>query len=109
MLSVRVRAWNARAACEWRSLAAWRVAALLRYFLVFELDGGDTGGLIAHHGVANVQQAAIARIGIGDDRGGAALAEAAHPPDHVGKGGDAGIGDAEMRGDGAVAGGVQGV
>ena len=83
-----------------------RVAALLREFLVFDLDADDAGLLIAAHGVVHVEQAAIAGIGIGDD---ARLRDARQRRDaveHLRIGRDAGVGQAIGRGGRPVAGGI---
>ena len=87
--------------------AARGMAALLRHFLVLELDGGHACRLIAHDRVAHVQQAAVARIGIADHRRVAAMGEAAHARDHIGIGGDARIRHSEIGSNGAVARGIE--
>ena len=83
-----------------------RVPALLGKLLVFELDGGDAGGLVAAHGVVHVEQAAVAGVGIGDDRGAAAAHQRRHAVEHLRVGGDAGVGQPQAGGGQPVAGAV---
>ena len=44
------------------------MAALLGHLLVLDLDRRDAGRLVAAHRALHVQQAAIAGVGIGDQR-----------------------------------------
>ena len=69
------------------------------------VDGGGPGGLVAAHGVLDVQQPAIAGVAVGDQRRGGQAGEDPHPVDHVAVRGEAGVRQSEMRGDGAEAGG----
>ena len=72
------------------------MAAFLGEFLILDLDGGHTGVLVALHGVAHVEQAAIACVGVGDDRARGAFHDLANPLDHVAVGGDARVRKAEI-------------
>ena len=86
---------------------AEHVTALLREFLVLELDGAGAGGLVAAHRVHHVQQAAVAGVAVADHRRGGDGAQLRDAPHHVGVAGQARVRQAQVRGHGAVAGHVE--
>ena len=71
-----------------------RVAALLGEFLVLDLDRRNARFLVAPHGVVDVEQAAVAGVGIGDDGGIDGPAERRDPVEHLGVACDARVGQA---------------
>ena len=85
------------------------MAAFFRELLVFELNPRRPGALVAAHRLAYVEQAAVAGVAIADDWFRDVVAQTLDDGHHVGVGGDAGIGQAVGRGDGAKAGHVEGV
>src|SRR5271166_3167367 len=65
-------------------MAVRGVAALLRKYLVFDLDHRRAGFLIATHGVIHIQEAAIPRIAIGYQRLANRLHDCLHAVPHLG-------------------------
>ena len=61
-------------------------------FLILDLDRDDARVLIAAHGVMDVEQAAIAGVGVGDDAGLHDARERRNPVEHLRIGRDAGVG-----------------
>ena len=87
--------------------AAGRVAALLRQFLILDLDRRDAGRLVAAHGLAHVQETAVAGVRICDQRRLDGLRHLTEARNHVAVGGDADVRHAQIRRDGAESGGVE--
>ncbi len=81
------------------------MAALLREFLVLDMDAGDPDGLVLAHRAHDVQFVAVAGIGVGDDRQADGRRDPAGIRHHLRHRDDAEIGVAERRG-GAGAGHV---
>jgi hypothetical protein len=75
---------------------AGRVAALLREFLVLELDRGGARFLVTAHGVAHVEQPAVARVAVADERRAGHRRHAPHAIDHVRVGGETRVGQTEV-------------
>jgi hypothetical protein len=88
---------------------ARRVAALLRELLVFELDRRRAGALVAANRMAHVQEPAVTRIAVGDQRRLGRTRHRFDPRDHVGVARESRVGQPQMRGDRSVAGHVEGV
>ena len=65
------------------------------------------GGLVAAHGLAHVQEAAIAGVRVGDQRRLDRLRHLTEARNHVAVGGDADVCDAQIRSDSAEAGGIE--
>ena len=70
--------------------------ALLREVLILELDRRNPGLLIALDGVADVDEATETGVGIGDERRLGAASDRARSIEHLRKGGEAGVGEAEV-------------
>ena len=87
--------------------AARRMAALLGHLLVLDLDRRDARRLVAAHRALHVQQAAVAGVGVGDQRRVDHRADHLGAAHHVGIGREARVGQAEHRGGRAVAGHVE--
>ena len=87
-------------------MAVGGVAALLGEVLVFDLDHRDAGFLIAAHGVGDVEQPAVAGVAVGDQRLVDGIDDRFGAVDHVGVGGQARVGLAQVRGHDPVAGHV---
>ncbi len=77
--------------------------ALLRELLVLELDPRNPGGLVAAHGVGDVQQAAVAGVGVGDHGGRGHVGHGTRAIHHIGVGANPRVGDSQVGGDGSVA------
>ena len=76
--------------------AAQHVAAFLGEFLIFKLDRRRARRLVAAHRVLDVEEPAITSVAIGDQRRRAYGFDLGDAPDHIGVGGDAGVGQAEI-------------
>ena len=83
------------------------VPAFFGVLLVFELNGLRARSLVALYGVANIQQAAVACVAIGDERGARHACHGFDAAHHVRIGGQACVGQAQVRRDRAEAGHVQ--
>ena len=83
------------------------MAAFFRKLLVFELNPGGAGALVAAHRLAHIEQAAVAGVTIADDGFRDVVAQALDDGDHVGVSGDARIRQAVGRRDRAETGHVE--
>ena len=83
------------------------MAAFFGELLVFKLDGASACGFVTPDGVAHVEQATVARIGIGNQRRAGHARHGGDAADHVAVSGQTRIGQTHVRGHGAVAGHVQ--
>ena len=86
-----------------------RMAAFLGKLLILDLDCGDAGLLVATHGVADIQEPAIAGIGIGDDGRPGHFRDPPDAVDHLRVAGKTRVRQAERGRDRAVPRDVQGL
>ena len=84
------------------------MAAFLRKLLILDLDRGDAGLLIAAHSVADIEQTAVAGIGIGNDRRLGHFRNAPDAIDHLRIAGKARVRQAQRGRNRAVARHIQG-
>ena len=73
-----------------------QMAAFLREILIFDLDRGHASDFIAADGLTHIDQAAIARIGIGDQRRLRTAGDASRTRHHVGIGRNPRVGQPQM-------------
>jgi hypothetical protein len=73
------------------------VPAFLGEFLVLELNRRGAGGLVATHRAANVEQASVACVAVGDKRRLRHCGHGAHSPNHLGIGREPRVRQAQMR------------
>ena len=85
------------------------MAAFFGKLLILDLDCLNPGIFVAAHRVLHVQRPAKAGIRIGDQRCAGALRHLRRPADHIGIGGIARIGLAQIGGGDAIAGHVNGM
>ena len=72
------------------------VAALLRQYLIFEVETGHAGPLVLLHGPDHVDRVAVASVGVGHDRSIDCGADASGVVDHLGEPEEAHVGPAEQ-------------
>ena len=85
------------------------MTAFLWKLLVLQLDRRSAGALVAANGMADVEEAAVAGVPVGDQRGAGHSRHDLDPPDHVGVAREPRVGQAKMGRDGSVAGHVESI
>ncbi len=91
--AARILSANSRAGDH---LLAGDVPALLGCHLIFEMQAGHARSLVFPHGAHHVEDVAIARVGIGDERQRDAGSEMAGMGGHLRHGGEAEVGPAQV-------------
>jgi hypothetical protein len=75
--------------------------------LVLDVDRGDARALVFTHGAHDIHRAAIAGVGIGDERNACGLGDAARVVDHLRHRQETDVGHSETRGRRAASGHVE--